>query len=160
MGRASKKIKIRGKPTPKGFKQWVLANAGYFVTWVWHSKELGPHCSQYEGLNPTQSVVAHLVEQLPQCHLGYHLWLDNLFISVALCTYLHARNIGCSGTARVNSGIYKDLVKLKKHPPADLTWGQMFTRVNQSKAALGLAWVNHGPVLFQTNTSDPESQVK
>ena len=60
----------------------------------------------------------------------------------------------------MNSSIHKDLVKLKKHRPTDLAWAQMFTKIDQSGVVLGIVWIDHGPVLFLTNASDPELQVK
>ena len=38
MGRAPEIINILIKPTPKGFKIWVLANQGYMLDWLWHIK--------------------------------------------------------------------------------------------------------------------------
>ena len=43
--------------------------------------------------------------------------------AIALCTYLHVRDIGCSGIVWINSDIYETLVKLKKHPLADFARG-------------------------------------
>ncbi|KAF2802624.1 pea pathogenicity protein, partial [Mytilinidion resinicola] len=36
MGRASEIVNIPSKPTPEGFKIWVLANQGYVLDWLWH----------------------------------------------------------------------------------------------------------------------------
>lgn len=38
MGRAKEIINILNKPTPEGFKIWVLANQGYILNWVYHAK--------------------------------------------------------------------------------------------------------------------------
>jgi Transposase IS4 len=38
MGRAPEIINIPTKPTPKGFKIWVLANEGYILNWLWHAR--------------------------------------------------------------------------------------------------------------------------
>src|SRR5436305_12818679 len=35
MGRAAETVNIASKPTPKGFKIWVLANRGYVLDWLW-----------------------------------------------------------------------------------------------------------------------------
>jgi hypothetical protein len=38
MGRVAETVNIPSKPTPEGFKIWVLANWGYVLDWLWHAK--------------------------------------------------------------------------------------------------------------------------
>ena len=38
MGRAKEIVNIPSKPTPEGFKIWVLANQGYILDWIYHTK--------------------------------------------------------------------------------------------------------------------------
>jgi len=38
MGRASEIVNIPLKPTPEGFKIWVLANEGYVLDWIYYAK--------------------------------------------------------------------------------------------------------------------------
>ena len=38
MGRSSEIVNIPSKPTPEGFKVWILANQGYILDWMWHAK--------------------------------------------------------------------------------------------------------------------------
>ena len=38
MGRAREIINISSKPTPEGFKIWVLANDDYVLDWIYHAK--------------------------------------------------------------------------------------------------------------------------
>ena len=159
-GRSQEKLRIPNKPIPEGFKRWALGDRGYFYTWAWHSKGEGPHCPHVVGLNPTASVVAYLASQLPLGPLNYHLFLDNLFTSEALCSYLYQVGIGCTGTARVKSGIHQDLLNFKKKPPKDISWGDRQTRVNATGKMLSVAWVDHEPVLFLTNASEALPQVQ
>ncbi|KAF1812442.1 pea pathogenicity protein, partial [Eremomyces bilateralis CBS 781.70] len=35
-GRAAEIVNIPSKPTPKGFKIWVLADQGYILDWLFH----------------------------------------------------------------------------------------------------------------------------
>ena len=37
-GRSHEKVTLPNKPTPEGFKIWVLADFGYVLTWLWHQK--------------------------------------------------------------------------------------------------------------------------
>ena len=159
-GRASETVKIKNKPTPEGFKRWALGDSGYLYAWVWHSKGVGPQCSKIPSLNPTASVIGYLTKRLPLGPLNYHLYLDNLFTSDALCTYLYHEGIGCTGTTRGNSGVHRDLLNYKKNPPETIVWGDLETRVNSTGEVLSVAWVDSGPVLFMTNASDPEPQVQ
>lgn len=160
-GRAREKVNIPSKPTPEGFKRWTLAEKGYFITWVWHKKNSGPLCRRYPPLNPTQGVVPHLIAQLPSREHFYHVWLDNLFNSETLCTYLYDRGIGCSGTARKNSGVHIDLITMKANPGKfKLPWGHLETRIHASGHVCSVGWVDHGLVLFLTNAADPREVVE
>ena len=47
MGRAKEIVNIPSKPTPEGFKIWILANEGYVLDWIYHSK--GTNYSAGEG---------------------------------------------------------------------------------------------------------------
>ncbi|KJZ70145.1 hypothetical protein HIM_10452 [Hirsutella minnesotensis 3608] len=132
-GRSKQTVTVKNKPTPTGFKVWVVAQAGYFVRWLWHqpSNALGPAAGKKrkratgtaEGgisLNPTQSVVVALVKQLPE--QTYHVFFDNLFSSPNLFTALRQLGIGATGTARVNCGFYQPFVEAKKADTKGECW--------------------------------------
>ena len=162
-GRAKEKVNIPTKPTPEGFKRWTIADSGYFINWVWHIKGTGPVCPRVQGLNPTQGVVACLIDRLPNKATPgrYHVWLDNLFTSVTLCTYFYDRGIGCSGTARTNSGVHQRLVDKKKNATlSNSIWGEIFTEVLSSGHICSVGWIDHGMVLFLINAMDPYLQVE
>ena len=38
MSRAKEIVNILSKPTPEGFKIWVLVNKGYVLDWMYHAK--------------------------------------------------------------------------------------------------------------------------
>ncbi|KAJ3498250.1 hypothetical protein NLG97_g1279 [Lecanicillium saksenae] len=111
-----------------GFKIWVLAEAGYFLHWLWHIPNASfdylesqePQASRGRKrtasgsikLNPTQAVVVSLVQPLPKA--TYHVFLDNLFSSPSLFLALRHQNIGATGTCRTNSGIFKGFIEAKK----------------------------------------------
>jgi hypothetical protein len=140
-GRTREKVVIPTKPTPEGFKIWAIAEAGYLLSWLPHlpgkvfdavgdkkpRTRKRKRADEY-SLNPTQTVVVDLVKQLPKAI--YHVFLDNLFSSPDLFRVLRVLNTGATGTCRVNSGIFKGLVQLKK---ADTdgklgwSWGQIET---------------------------------
>jgi hypothetical protein len=101
MGHTPEIVNIPLKPTPEGFKIWVLANKGYVLDFIWHAKgdKKGPinldQSFVEKGFSKTQAVVLDFLIQLhpesaerlypPRKHV---VWLDNLFISVKLLTRL------------------------------------------------------------------------
>lgn len=114
IGRAPEIVNIPSKPTPEGFKIWVLANQGYVLDWMWHAKggnkgpvDLDTVFIQEEGFMKTQAVVLDLLTQRnsetdavlypPGKHV---IWLDNLFCSVKLFKRLRDLGIGAAGTVQ------------------------------------------------------------
>src|SRR5882762_2603850 len=113
MGRAPEIVNIPSKPTPEGFKIWVLANQGYVLDWLWHAKgdKKGPVDLNISFLNKgftkTEAVVLDLLTQRhPDTNErlyppGKHMvWLDNLFSSIKLFERLRSLGIGAAGTVR------------------------------------------------------------
>ncbi|EFQ32284.1 uncharacterized protein GLRG_07428 [Colletotrichum graminicola M1.001] len=123
---------IPTKPTPTGFKIWILAQSGYCLRWLWHAHGKGPYGLAPQvrplpgseaglGLTPTQRVVTRLVALLPAAI--YHIFLDNLFASVRLFRALRKQQIGASGTCRKDSGISEILVAEKEVEGRDIPLG-------------------------------------
>ena len=72
MGRAREIVNIPSKPTPEGFKIWVLANQGYVLDWLFHAKgsdkcdgpqDLDDFWTDDLGFSRTQAVVLDLLSQ-------------------------------------------------------------------------------------------------
>jgi hypothetical protein len=95
-GRAKEITTVPNKPTPTGFKVWEAAQRGFLIIWNWHipgqknrplgvrtPRELGGIIKAGNGGNKTQAVVLHLLNRLPKPPQGsgYHVYLNNLFIS-------------------------------------------------------------------------------
>ena len=122
-------ITIPSKPIPTGFKAWILADNGYFLSWVWYAKNDGPQgigsISKALGRNKIAAVVVYLLKTLPEGPPGiYSVTLDNLFVSEKLVFYLGSQGFGARGTARTNVGIYKDLLNIKRSDEKDkIEWG-------------------------------------
>src|SRR6478609_1879290 len=128
-GRSKETTLVKNKPTPVGFKVWVIAQQGFFLRWLWHVK-----ASPYKAvivelpiptpygkkgklrteipLNNTQSVVVHLLKRLStQTH---HVFTDNLFSSPQLFRLLRQLGHGATGTARPNCGITTEMKHIKE----------------------------------------------
>lgn len=67
-GQAYKTVNILTKPTPEGFKIWIMANQGYLLDWLWYVKgdKKGPiNLDEYQikekGFLKTQAVVLDLL---------------------------------------------------------------------------------------------------
>ena len=108
MGRASEVINIPSKPTPEGFKFWVLANQGYVLDWMWHAKgekyglyDLDDFWTEDLGFSKTQAVVFDLVRQQAVFDKSTHIIsMDNLFTSAKLLAQLKEEGFGAAGTVR------------------------------------------------------------
>ena len=119
MGRAKEIVNIPSKPTPEGFKIWVLANQGYVLDWMYHAKgrnkgdgpqDLDVYWTDRLGFTQTQAVVLDLVAQDGISKDHFHIiWLDNLFTSARLLTQLEDQGFGAAGTVRTSTTRREDL---------------------------------------------------
>lgn len=107
-GRAKEAVNIPSKPTPIGFKQWVLASDGYVFDWLWHARGSGKRDGPQgldkawtdEGFSATQATVLTLMRRMENKGCGHTVWLDNLFTSARLLKRLRDFGIGGAGTVR------------------------------------------------------------
>jgi len=128
-GRSKQTTLVKGKPTPVGFKIWVITQQGYFLQWLWHVKASpvtaitvkleAPKPYGKKGklqtetpLSNTQSVVVHLLKRLTTA--TYHVFTDNLFSSPQLFRLLRQLGHGATGTARPNCGITAVMKQIKE----------------------------------------------
>ena len=75
-----------------------------------------------KGGNKTQAVVLHLIKRLPKPPKGsgYHVFLDNLFVSTRMVEYARSQGVGITGTCRDNRGVIQELLDLKKKDKRDI----------------------------------------
>ena len=110
-GRAKEITNIPCKKHSIGYKIWILADHGYILLFMFHSKKdnkndgpyrLDPQWQQ-KGLSATEGVVCHLAISIdpdllkPNMHIT---WLDNLFTKIRLLEELRRANIGAAGIVR------------------------------------------------------------
>jgi hypothetical protein len=65
-------------------------------------RELGGTIKAGKGGNKTQAVVLHLIKRLPKPPKGsgYHVYLDNLFVSTRIVKYARSQGVGITSTCR------------------------------------------------------------
>src|SRR4051812_19311231 len=115
-GRASEIVIIKTKPTPEGYKIWVLASDGVVLNWLFHAKgasrgpvNLNVHLAEMPAFTPTESVPISLVlaKDAADNRLFapglYIVWDDNLFNTVPMLEYLRKEGVGCAGTVRTTA---------------------------------------------------------
>lgn len=144
-GRSVHIIKIKNKPVKEGFKVWAWGFKGYIRSWLWHSKIRGVEGVEYRNkqgirlkvalpfrerikLPATQQVVYRMALAFRARYpaLPMVLFLDNLFLTVALARALAQINIGVMGTTRKNADIPRPLIELGTHEQ-DISWGYYYS---------------------------------
>ena len=116
-GRTKHNIKIQGKPIKEGFKMWCLGFSGYIWTFSFHSgfendEGILPSRTATQPiplvpihLAPTQQVPLYLCEQVRRLFPTelFIVFLDNLFLNVAIAHALLAVGFAVMGTTRKNA---------------------------------------------------------
>jgi hypothetical protein len=174
-GRAKETTTVPGKPTPTGFKVWAAAQRGFLLLWNWYipgeknrpvgvrtPRELGGTIKAGNGGNKTQAVVLHLIKQLPSppkgC--GYHVFLDNLFVSTRFVEYARSQGVGVTGTCRDKSGIMKELAELKKQDKKDvISWGETYSLYTPSGKVCHVGWKDQAFVLIISSVLSGDEMV-
>src|ERR1700709_506216 len=85
-GRSGDTVNIPTKPTPIGFKFWVLADRGHVYKWLCHVRGSKPSDGPQgirkawleDGFNKTQAVISELFASTPNSGTGHCIWMDNL----------------------------------------------------------------------------------
>ena len=171
-GRSRYTTTIPNKPIPTGFKIWGIAQNGFLLSWNWHvpsaqngpiqvktPKELGG-TKAGKGGNKTQAVALKLAGQLPRGGSGYHLFLDNLFVSTRFVQYARSKGISITGTCRTNSGIIQSLLDLKKSDKDDhIPWGQVYSFPTPNREVCHIGWKDQAFVLFMSSVFDQSGVV-
>ena len=107
-GRAEETNTVPKKPTPTGYKAWGVVERGFLLFWNWHVPgdkngpvgirtpiTLGGIKRAGNGGNKTQVVALYLVKRLlkPPPGYSYHVFLNNLFISIRIVEYAYSLGI-------------------------------------------------------------------
>jgi hypothetical protein len=174
-GRAKETTTVPNKPTPTGFKVWGAAQRGFLLVWNWHipgekngplgiktPRELGGTVRAGKGGNKTQAVVLHLIKRLPEPpqRSGYHVFLDNLFVSTRFVEYARSLGIGITGTCRDKAGVNKELLRLKKEDKKDfIKWGTTFSIPTPTGKVCHVGWKDQAFVLMMSSVLSGDERI-
>jgi hypothetical protein len=172
-GRSKDTTTVPNKPTPTGYKVWGVAQRGFLIVWNWHTpgikngpvgvrtpRELGGTKKEGKGGNKTQAVVLHLLNRLPKPPQGsgYHVYLDNLFVSTRFVQYARSKGVAITGTCRDTGGVIKELLELKKKDKKDvIPWGETYSMYTPNGEVCHIGWKDQAFVLMMSSfmSGDP-----
>ncbi|CAB4491243.1 unnamed protein product [Rhizophagus irregularis] len=114
-GRSAHTVRIKNKPTPKGYKLLSFCYAGYTYTFIFTSRiQIHPEIQQVSDLSKVGNEVYYLTSQLPIEDKSFNIYMDNYFFSIKLFKYLCEKKIGACGTVRTNSANFPKVLKANK----------------------------------------------
>ena len=116
--RTHDKVKLPNKLIKKGYKVWILGDAGYVYDWLWHSRVKGLENVFQDGLNidrveskeltqftkvhwtSTFTLILYLVQRLCTVYSEriFYFFLDNLFLNINVSQALLTLWICCTDT--------------------------------------------------------------
>jgi hypothetical protein len=117
-------------------------------------RELGGTIKAGKGGNKTQAVVLHLIKRLPKPlkGLGYHVFLDNLFVSTRIVEYARSQGVGITGTCRDTGGVIQELLDLKKKDKSDvIKWGEAYSMPTSNGKVCHVGWKDQAFVLMMSS---------
>lgn len=147
-GRSAHTIRMKGKPTPEGYKILTLCEAGYTYAFLYTSRIksiIG--IEKIPGLSLTSSAVVHLAKTLPYSTRTFNIYMDNYFSNVRLFKFLCGLNIGACGTVRINSADFPEPLKVSKSEKLD--WNKL-SGVVVNNQVLAIVWMDNAPVTMLT----------
>jgi hypothetical protein len=161
-GRSKHTVRIKGKPTPEGYRILALCDSGYTYAFLPESRigsnaELPtPHQPLPKDfkLNQTSRKVMHLVDQLPTNNPRmFNVYMDNFFSNIPLFHNMKLRGIGACGTARTGTAMFPKELKKKDAKLEPGAKGAVIV-----KDVLALLWVDNGPVVMLTTLHSLHSE--
>ncbi|CAB5380272.1 unnamed protein product [Rhizophagus irregularis] len=142
-GRSAHTVRIKNKPTPKGYKILSFCDAGYTYTFIFTSRiQIHPEIQQVSDLSKVGNEVYYLTSQLPIEDKLFNIYMDNYFFSIKLFKYLCEKKIGACGTVRTNSANFLKVLKANKK----LDWNTLSGVVVDN--VLAILWMDNGSVMM------------
>lgn len=97
-GRSTHTMRIRGKPTPEGYRILALCDSSYTFAFLRVEANVELKTPQQllpgdQELNTTSSMVIYMMNQLPREGRVYNVYMDNFFSSIAL--FHNLRSLRC-----------------------------------------------------------------
>ena len=83
---------------------------------------------------------------------GYHVFLDNLFVSTRMVEYARSQGVGITGTCRDTKGVIQELLDLKKKDKSDvIEWGTTYSMSIENGLVCHVGWKNQAFVLIMSS---------
>jgi hypothetical protein len=91
---------------------------------------------------------------------GYHIFLDNLFISTRFIEYARAQAIAVTGSCRDNRGVIQELLNLKKSDKKDIIkWGTTYSMPIENGKVYQIGWKDQAFVLIMSSVLSGDKKV-
>ena len=126
------------------------------------SRELGRTIRAGNGGNKTQAVVLYLINRLsrPPQGSGYHVFLNNLFVSTRFIKYTRSQGIGITGICHEKGRINKELLKLKNEDKKDIIlWGETHSIPIPNSKVYYIGWKDQAFVLIMSSVLSGNEQI-
>ena len=112
--------------------------------------------------NKTQAVILHLINRLlkPPQGSGYHLFLDNLFVSTKFVEYARSQGVIVTRTCRTDGGVIQELLDLKKKDDKDvIPWGETYSMPIENGQVCHIGWKDQAFVLMMSSFMSGDERV-
>ena len=112
--------------------------------------------------NKTQAVVLHLLKRLltPPEGSGYHVFLDNLFVSTKFVQYARSQGVAVTSTCRTDASMFKELLDLYKMDRKDvIPWGETYSMYTPNREVCQIGWKDQAFVLIMSSQMSGDQRV-
>jgi hypothetical protein len=103
-----------------------------------------------------------LINRLPKPPKGsgYHLFLDNLFVSTKFVEYARSQGVAVTGTCRTDGGVIQELLDLKKQDNKDIIpWGTTYSMPIENGQVCHIGWKDQAFVLMISSFMSGDERV-
>lgn len=162
-GRHNCKQFIRGKPIRFGYKAWCLnSENGYLINFeLYQGKTTNSNETYVSDFGSATAPLVTMLDELPNPHLSYQIFVDNLFTSFKLLLELNNRGYGVTGTLRENR-FPKDCPLTEKKAMSKLERGTFESAISKDEGIIVARWMDNAVVTVASTSCgiQPVTMVK
>ena len=104
-----------------------------------------------------------MIKRLPEPPKGsgYHVYLDNLFVSTRFVQYARSQGVAITGTCRTTARVIQELLELQKQDKKDvIPWGETYSRYTPNGEVCHVGWKDQAFVLMISSLMSGDQRVK